>query len=474
MVHVFDYGAAGDGQTDDTAALQHALEAGDGLLQLHKGTYRITRPLVLNLPQQGYGAVVGESGTSRILMAGPGPAIQVLGDHGGTADPRTVKPHTWDRERLPIVRDLEIVGAHADAVGIELRRSMQATVTRVLVRNCRHGIHLVERNRNVVISDSHLYDNSEFGLFLDNCDLHQINVHGNHISYNKKAGIKSYQGDVHNFQIVGNDIEYNNHPGVDESPNGEPTGAEIWFEVPEGRISEVTIVGNTIQATIQPGGANIRIHGIEENPPLGAVLFAITGNVIGSQTRGIELRNAQRIAISGNTIYGNAELSILAVHCAGMSVGSNTISWQGRDSDPPHDGLRFEDCHSSAVIGLVANRLCAGTPEDGAGITLVRCRDFSIAECQLTNPLHRGIELVDCHGCRVANNSIVDSREQPTMRQAIRVVGNGTGNLVQGNFTSGATIEPLEIAEQTAIVTGNTDVPRSADGQSGDKRLSSA
>ena len=42
MANVYHFGAVGDGKTDDTAALQHAMEAGDGLLDLHKGTYRIT------------------------------------------------------------------------------------------------------------------------------------------------------------------------------------------------------------------------------------------------------------------------------------------------------------------------------------------------------------------------------------------------------------------------------------------------
>jgi len=466
MANVFDFGATGDGATDDTAALQHALEAGDGLLKLHKGTYRITRPLVFNLTEQGYGAVVGEAGASRIVMAGPGPAIQIVGDHRGTADPSTVKPSVWERERFPTVRDVEILGAHADAVGIELRRTMQATITRVLVRQCRTGIRLVERNRNVVLSDSHLYDNAEFGLLFDECNLHQIIVHGNHISYNKKAGIKCFKGDVHNLQITGNDIEYNNHPGVDASPNGEPTGAEIWFEVPEGRVSEVTIASNTIQATIQPGGANIRIHGVDESPPLGAVLIAITGNVIGSQTRGIELRHAQRVAITGNTIYGNADLSILAVRCSGVSVGPNTFSWQGRETDPPQDGLRFEDCDQSAINGLVAGRLCSGSAERGGAITLMRCRDMSISDCQLANPLFRGIELVDCERCRIANNGIVDSRDEPRMLQAIRVLGNGRNNLVQHNLVTGARLRGIDAAPGTAIVVGNVETS-TAQGPSG-------
>ncbi len=45
MANAFDFGAVGDGVSDETAALRHALEAGDGVLELGKGTYRITQPL---------------------------------------------------------------------------------------------------------------------------------------------------------------------------------------------------------------------------------------------------------------------------------------------------------------------------------------------------------------------------------------------------------------------------------------------
>ena len=69
MVNVFDFGATGDGKTDDTEALQHALEEGDGAVHLKKGTYRITRPLVLDLTKHGFSAIRGkESGTSRIVV----------------------------------------------------------------------------------------------------------------------------------------------------------------------------------------------------------------------------------------------------------------------------------------------------------------------------------------------------------------------------------------------------------------------
>lgn len=455
MATPYNFGAAADGKTDDTNALQHTIDAGDGVLELGKGTFRITRPLVLDLTKRGYAAVIGMGGTSRIVMAGPGPALQVLGDHRGTAMPQTFKPHTWERERFPNVTGVEILGEHPEAIGIQLRKTMQMTVSKVLIRNCRHGVHLVERNRNFLLCDSHIYDNAEYGLFLDQCNLHQINVTGNHISYNKKAGIKSLNGDVHNLQITGNDIEYNNHPGQDKSPAGEPTGAEIWFEATQGTISEVTIASNTIQATIEPGGANVRIHGSGVEAPFGSRLISITGNILGSQSRGIELVSTQRATITGNTIYGSADLSLLARHCSGLSMSGNTVAWQGLAGDPPRDGIRLEDCSNGALTGLVTHRLSSGSVESGAAITLVRCADFAVDGCQIVDPLHRGVELQDCTRCRVAGNHIVDLRRSHSMQQAIRVLGNRSGNLIRHNSVSGSVGEPIVAADKAVTIVDN-------------------
>ena len=327
MAFVNHFGAAGDGQRDDTEALEHALAAGAGVLELAKGSYRITRPIVIDTTRTGYAAVRGTGGTSRIIMDGAGPALRIVGDHRGTAQPQSYQDHTWDKERFPTISGIEILGRHAEASGIELRKTTKTTIREVLVRRCVDGIRLVERNRDFILSASHLLDNHRYGLFFDRCNLHQIIVHGNHISWNKQAGIKSLDGDVHNLQITGNDIEYNNHPGVDKSPGGEPRGAEIWFEAPRGVISEVTISSNTLQATIQPGGCNVRIHGQETTEAAAARLVTIVGNVLGSQTRGVELKHVERVAITGNTIYDSQDLSIVAEDCSPSANASCSTHW---------------------------------------------------------------------------------------------------------------------------------------------------
>jgi parallel beta-helix repeat protein len=474
MSNVFDFGAQGDGVVDVSDALQHTLEAGDGILRLNKGTYRITRPIVIDLTKQGYGAVRGEAGASRIVMAGPGPAFRIVGDHRGSAFPKSVQLHTWDKERFPIINGVEIVGDHPQAVGIELRKTMKCTISQVLVRRCRFGIHLVERNRDFILADSHLYDNHEIGLFFDECNLHQTIVHGNHISWNKVAGIKSQNGDVHNLQIVGNDIEYNNAAAYIQSQRSESDpvleghhgGAEIWFESPRGIISEVTISGNTIQATVQQGGANIRVVGAEiprpasaSSQPPGAPdtahLINITGNVLGSQWRAVDLRNASRVTITGNTIYDSADLSIFAANSSGLAIGSNTFVWRGIDLDPDKDGLRFEDCDNVLLSGLVTQRLCAGSPEQGGAVTFVRCRDCGLSDCQILDPKHRGVELESCLRCRIANNTIVDRREPPAMHHAIRIRGDSRDNLVAGNILGGAKDRLLDIGSAAATVRDN-------------------
>lgn len=459
MSNVLGFGAVGDGVADDTDALQHTLDAGDGVLRLNKGTYRITKPLVLDLTKMGFGAVRGENGTSRIVMTGAGPAIRVIGDHQGTASPSSVQAHTWDKERFPTITGIEIVGEHPDAVGIELRKTMKCVISQVLIRRCRIAVHLVERNRDFVLTDSHLYDNYEIGLFFDRCNLHQIIVHGCHISWNKVAGIKSLGGDVHNLQIVGNDIEYNNATaaGTTTPPPAEhPGGSEIWFDATDGVISEVTISGNTIQATVQTGGANIRIVGADVERPQRADspktqqvdtahLINITGNVLGSQWRAVELRNVSRVTITGNTIYDSADLSVFVAGSAGIVVSGNAFVWRGHDSEPPKDGLRFEDCDNVLLSGLATQRFCAGSPARGAAVTFVRCCDCGVSDCQILDPLHRGLELEDCVRCRIANNTIVDRRESQSMTHAIRVLGQSRDNLITGNILGGATEKLIDV-----------------------------
>ncbi len=250
-----DFGAVGDGKSDDTLAIQKAVDSGLGSIRFEKGVYRITKPIEIDLDKVGYTSINGD-GTARIVMAGLGPALRFTGTHAGTASPPSVKANVWDRQRTPLVDGIEIVGDHPEACGIEARGTMQLTLTRLVVREALHGVHLTGRNRNVILSECHLYNNRGIGVFLDQLNLHQINIANCHISYNKGGGVVVRQSEVRNLQIGTCDIE-----GNMGGPDAEPT-ANVLLDSTGTSIGEVAIVGCTLQHSHEsPGSANIRING---------------------------------------------------------------------------------------------------------------------------------------------------------------------------------------------------------------------
>src|SRR5438874_1179532 len=195
---VLDFGAKGDGVADDTAAIQELIDAKAGSIRFPAGTYRITKPLAVDLDKVGFTSFVAD-GSARLVMAGPGPAIRFVGTHGGTADPNSVKPEVWDRQRMPAVEGLAIVGEHAEADGIEAAGTMQLTLRGVHIRKCRHGVHLVERNRNLLIDACHIYENSGCGVYYDHVNLHQSNISASHIRYCRGGGVFVRGGEVRNI-----------------------------------------------------------------------------------------------------------------------------------------------------------------------------------------------------------------------------------------------------------------------------------
>jgi hypothetical protein len=206
----------GDGQADDTAALQKLIDGG-GTVSLAKGRYRLTKTVTVDLAKLG-AAGISSDGTATLIMAGPGPALKIIGTHGGTAAPKSFKPETW-AQRTPVVQGLEIIGAHPEADGLEATGTMQLTLSRLTIREARHAIHLTVRNRNIVISDCHLYRNRGVGLFLDNVNLHQTNITGCHISYNLGGGIVAVGGEVRNLHVGTCDIEANHDENGPPSAN---------------------------------------------------------------------------------------------------------------------------------------------------------------------------------------------------------------------------------------------------------------
>ena len=386
---------------DMTSELQAQIDENGGRLLLIEQNYRITSTLEFDLKSLGAAAVKSVGGAT-IIMDGPGPAIRFRGTHEGTASPKSFKPETWN-ERMPIVTGIEILGAHPEADGIELRQTVAPIVNRVSVRWCRHGVHLVNRNRNVVISDCHLYENSGVGVFLDDVNLHQINVSNSHISYNRAGGIVVRDGNVRNLQVTGCDIE-GNMPD-DETPTST---ANILIDVSGSAdtntksIAEIAITGCTIQhsanysggeeKTQAPGGANIRLAG-KEMYPINSV--TISGNVLSDTTTNVDIKYAHDVTVSSNNFFTPKPNNLVVANSQRIVVTGNTFN--PRQFSRPGT-IRFTDCADCILANSTIHKFA--TP-DGA-VILDRCSGFSLTGLVLTD-CDSGIVLKSTKDSIIAN-----------------------------------------------------------------------
>jgi hypothetical protein len=452
-----DFGATGNGQADDTLAIQRAVDAGIGSLRFEKGIYRITKPIEIDLEKVGYTSIQGD-GTAQILMAGPGPAFRFVGTHAGTAAPSSVKPDVWDRQRSPFVDGIEIVGGHPEACGIEAKRTMQLTLTRVVVREALHGIHLAGRNRNVMLSECHIYNNKGIGVYLDRLNLHQINIANCHISYNRGGGVVSRESEIRNLQIGTSDIEGN--MGGESS---EPT-ANVLLDSTGSSIGEVAIVGCTIQhAHGSPGSANIRILGESLKVPFTEELrhgnITIADNVLSDVQVNIDLRNTRGVTITGNTLWKGFSQNLLVEGCQNIIVANNVFDRNPRyhygDGGDAKLGLVFINSSDCTISG---NHL-HGLGNQPAAILLRRCQRMNITGCSILNFGPCGLWLDEVTGSRVSDCLIqtdapaegsVSVRATKSLRNLIvdnllgsRADLNEDVGVVRDNYLSGDKLSPL-------------------------------
>lgn len=426
---VREFGAVGDGETDDTEAIERAIaENTDGQVEFSRGDYRITRTIEIDLEKHDRTSLSGLGGVGRVVMAGAGPAFRFTGTHTRSAAPTGFAPEVWQRQRNPQVNGLEIVGQHPEADGIEFIRVMQPTLHGVLIREVRNAVILSENNRNLLIDACHIYNCSGIGVFYDRVNLHQSIIQGSHISYCKGGGIKVLDGEIRNFQITGNDIEYNYDVDAEAS-------ADIWFDIRNGTVAEGTIASNTIQARDSRGGANIRFIGSEQpTHPTPMGLWTISGNLIGNQEVNIHLVRCRGIAISGNHIYSGKERSLVIESSEHIVIGQNSLDQSHNTGRGFTNGVTLRDCDGIVLSGLILDNSAAGNEQQGGALEIFESREVTISDCQILEPQVRGIWASECRNLRLSGNTILERNQPGRMLAAIEIRSPIGVNVISDNL----------------------------------------
>jgi len=438
---VRDFGASGDGQADDTAAIQKAVDSGEGAIVFAKGSYRLSRSVTIDLDKAGFTALIAD-GTAKIVMAGSGPAFHFVGTHEGSADPATIKPNVWEKQRMPLVRGLEITGAHPEADGIEATGTMQLTITETVIHDLRHAIHLTTRNRNILISACHLYHNTGCGVFYDHVNLHQSNIVGCHISYCAGGGVVTRGGEVRNVQIGTCDIESN------MTPEAPPT-ANVLIDSTDGSTDEVAITGCTLQHNNKsPGSANIRVigRGITSTKNTTGTQeghIAIIGNAMSDVKINIHLQHARGVSITGNTFWEGFEHDLLIEDSQAIVVGPNDFDRNPRyvvngNWSKDLNGLTFRNCADCKLSGF----LVKGVWKKPAAVSLEKCDRCTLSDLSILDSDGIGLWMKDCTRCRVSECLVRDDRAEKAATLSLKIEG-GKDNWVKGNIlTNGAESMP--------------------------------
>ncbi|MBM4074342.1 MAG: hypothetical protein FJ267_01700 [Planctomycetes bacterium] len=441
MANVRHFGAVGDGVADDSAAIEHAVRDGaDGVIEFPRGDYLISRTIHIDLARSKRLAIHGSGGTARVLMQGPGPAFEIIGHHDKSADPVTVSPLVWNDERMPTIQNIEIEGRHPDADGIRLNGVMQPTLTGLLIRRVRYGIHVTNRCRNLTVSSCHIYHNTGIGVFLDKVDLHQTNIVGNHISYNRLGGVRIEASQIRNLQITGNDIEYNNYRAFNRPDDAGVPTAEIYIDCSkEGSVREGTIASNTLQATYSPNGCNLRLIG--RRSEFGHVfgMWCISGNLIGSQQTNVHLTATRGVTFEGNYVYSGHSRNFLADDCQNLVIGANCFGHNPDYKDKELcTGIRFVDCQNCTVTGLQIQDAQAGhhtvkdtIPIERQGILeLIRCQRMTLTGLQVLEGTPNGVFVEDCSDTMFTGCTIMDTRTEKQTIASVKWVGQGSSNAI--------------------------------------------
>lgn len=425
------YGAKGDGKADDSAAIQKAVDSKQGQIIFPKGVYRLTKTIVIDLDKLGPTSLSSD-GTATIIMEGAGPAFRFIGTHEGTASPHTVKENVWLNQRSPMADGLEIVGAHPEACGIEATGTMQITLTRLTIRRALHGIHFVKRNRNVIVSNCHIYENRGAGVYYDHVSIHQSNVVGCHISYNAGGGVVVDKGDIRNLQIGTCDIE-----GNMGDENSKPA-ANVLIDSEGAMVGEIAIVGCTIQHDHNaPGSANIRInenawirpHSEEHRDGN----ITIADNVLSDVQTNIEITSARGVTVTGNTMWKGYSHNIRVHDCNNILISDNVLDRNPRyhygDGSTAQVGMLFTNCDGCTISGNHIN----GTGDETAALEVRDSRRMNIVGCSILDFAHEGLLLKNVSESRVSDCIISSDLKEQGELWSLKVVG-GKGNQIVNNL----------------------------------------
>lgn len=286
----------GDGETDDTLAVQKIVNMAENVVFPRRDTILISGTIDVRM---GYARILDGNGCN-IVVDDDFYALTVTGTLTESTEATGMDAFVVEDEAGMLIKNFRITSADiTEGGGIEITKAFKLKVCDNYIHHMKNGIRVYGKNRDMIFSNNQMITFTNNGILFDqNSNVHQCNIVNNILEYAHDV-IHLYDPyAIANFQITGNDIEIIDYPS-----STAITCKCINFECPtiepEGGFGEIEICGNTIQG--HETSTYLLYFSGHSSESIRDV--SIVGNHMSNSTgSAIYMSNCLNFSISGNTI----------------------------------------------------------------------------------------------------------------------------------------------------------------------------
>lgn len=334
---------AGDGVTDDTAALQALVDGRDYIAIPSGKTILLSSAITIDISTLKY----FDGGNCTFIINGSFNAFEITGalTSSMTADPSTLTDSIIEDEAAFKFSNCKITSSSGTSgVGVYLSGAFKTTIENCYIFKVGTGIAIANRCRDLMICNNQIYYCQNYGLHIQStANLHQFNFAANIITYCTCCIFFDNPVQIANWQCTGNDIEVGTYPA-----NTASSARAILIDstgTNSGQLSEIEIAGNTIQghtlsATIIEiiGGTNryvqlVSLVGNHISNCTGPIVsltkvqtMACCGNTFKEGGYVYSITNCQYVVITGEAAYDVTGISTASGTNTGVVIENNTVS----------------------------------------------------------------------------------------------------------------------------------------------------
>lgn len=330
-----NFGAAGDGSTDDSQAFQDAINSATAsdpaILELTPGNHYYLGSTV-NVDVNLIRAIEGNG--AYIVLDSSITGLNVFGDKTSSgSNPSSGNNSTHaENEMGTHIRNLQAYSTNYSGTALNINDTFATIVTDCNFAKMNNAIEFSGINRNLIIANNHIWDTANYGLYFNAGDFHQILVADNYVQWAYKV-VYINNGDLADFLFSNNNFE---------TGNNEQNGSQIVFDAEmtssTANMWNILIEGNNFDGH---NGTNtgIRMTATAVSDENLSGIRIVNNYISQFASEGILLNEMNQVTISNNHGERNNQVLTATGSCKAITFTDNV--WQNLRGSASTSGIVY-------------------------------------------------------------------------------------------------------------------------------------